>query len=123
MRAKGFHKHTILKWYTMYSHNITKQLHNGLFPKKEVAVKKKLIIYSYLSKSWVYSLSAPHKRVPLKLKENYAYVKPSPTEHNQGGVYCYVMHLYNEGLREGKFHTILNIRVLCLLPKVVTKPT
>jgi hypothetical protein len=39
MRVKGFHKHTILNSYIMHSHNITKQLHNGHFLKKDCSEK------------------------------------------------------------------------------------
>jgi hypothetical protein len=49
---------------------MSKQLHDGHFPKKEVAVDLELFVEKFI----IHSLSAPHKHVIPKLMVNYAHV-------------------------------------------------
>jgi hypothetical protein len=58
-------------------HNITKQLHHGLFSKKEDVIKKMIIIAC--QKFTLHIMSAPHKRKIPYLKDNHAHVIHEPT--------------------------------------------
>jgi hypothetical protein len=66
---------------------MTKQLHDVLFPKKEIEIKKnydhlQLLIEKFI----IHSPNAPHKWEILGLKDDYDHVTFGPMECNQRGV-------------------------------------
>lgn len=65
-------------------HEISKQLRYGLLPKKDVAIKKSMIIHNCQSESSVYNTF--YKHGISKLETNYAHLLLSPTERCQGVV-------------------------------------
>lgn len=75
-------------WGWMERHNIIKQLHDDIFPQKEVGTK---ILWYFVKKFTIHNLNAPHKWQILESKDNYAHTIRCPTEHNQG--FCNVMGL------------------------------
>lgn len=66
-----------------YTHNITKQLHDGLFPKERDYNQNSNKNSTFVEKFIKHKLCAPHKREIPKVKANYAQFIHGPTELSQ----------------------------------------
>ena len=61
-------------------HNITMHLHDGLFPKKEAKIKKRIIIYNLLRSSWYTTFYL------WIIVDSCVHLKHGPPKHIQGVV-------------------------------------